>query len=144
MPGADRVILQATLPVPVSVNHVHRTSRGGRRYVTRAARTWQDIAVLELRRADFRRLPDGLYWLGVAIILETRPTGPDLDNAIQPVLNALKVALGVDDRYVGMVGAIKALVDDTGVERVQVSCRVLPVDDEAAWSALSRDSCHAI
>jgi hypothetical protein len=111
--------------------------------MTPEARAWLDVAVLELRRAGFRRLPDGPYWLGVSLVLETGPPELDIDNAIQPVLNALKTALGVDDRYVGALSATKVLVSSPDGGRVHVACCVLPLTDRGEFSVYSRGWRHA-
>lgn len=112
VPDASMRTLHAMLPLPPSVNHRWRRSGTGRSvYLAPAARTWRDVAILELRRCGFRSRVPAPCRLTVALVVRARRL--DIDNGIKATLDVIAAALGVDD------GA----VDELAVRRIRPAPR---------------------
>lgn len=140
-PATPACSLSATLAHPVGVNGLWRYARAGRNvvrvYKTAEARAWEQAALLDLRAAGFRTLPEGVYWLAIDLHLYT--VALDLD-AGKIVLDTIAVALAVDDRWVGELIVHKTRVHHRAEQRLDVRVRIVPLEDPAefnCWTARS-------
>ena len=86
--------------LPPTVNHLYRTAANGRRYKTRAGRTWQRDAAEILRCAWCREPYGGDVELRVYLVAADRRKW-DIDNRVKAVQDCLQAG-GVlkDDRQV--------------------------------------------
>jgi len=110
----------AILSHPVGVNSLWRAgrSRAGTAtiYKTAAARAWSDGALLELRAAGWRPLPEGAYWVHLSCVLVT--CRHDIDSCLKQGLDVVAAALEVNDGCIGSLIASKIPAATSG------SCRI--------------------
>jgi len=84
-----------TIPVPPSVNHLHASAKGGRRYKTRLYRAWERDAAWEIRTQHPGHVI-GKY----ALTLILPKIRGDIDNRLKPVLDLLhRLGITPDDRH---------------------------------------------
>ena len=109
-----------SIPVPPSVNHMHKSGRGYR-YSTAEYRNWQRSAGWEVLRQ--KPVPLTACRYEVELTLPAKLRG-DIDNRIKPVLDLL-VKLGVvpDDRF---CASVRASADKALVNLASVSVRSVP------------------
>ncbi len=100
----EQVVLWATLPLPPSVNHLYRRSRG-RVVLVEEARTYRDTVAVVLAGAP-RPAPTTSWAIEAQLVLPLR-TG-DIDNRLKVLLDAVATALEVDDRLCMQVSAVRA------------------------------------
>lgn len=89
--------------LPPSSNRRYVRTRAGRNALSAETAAWQDGAILALRAeavcAGWQA--SGRCRLRVWIVLtDPHPARSDLDNHLKCLLDSVKVALGIDDRYV--------------------------------------------
>jgi Holliday junction resolvase RusA-like endonuclease len=127
-------VLTARLPHPVSANRVYPSTTGSARwYKTHVATSWSDRALLTLRTAGFRVQPAGRYRVELDIQLYTASV--DLDNIFKLLVDLIKVALGVDDRWVARITGEKTFAP-RAEQRVEVRATITEVKDKREWNAL--------
>lgn len=97
-----RVLMSVELDgLPPTVNHLYRSTRGGRRYKTKDGREWQNATALAMRAAKKDRAP----WSGGAamdvLFISADRRRWDIDNRIKALQDCLAEA-GVlkDDKQI--------------------------------------------
>lgn len=137
--------LHAILPHPVGINGTYRIGRrpNGQPVLYKSARasSWQDDALLYLRRAGFRRLPPGHYFVALHCGLFTKRL--DLDAPLKLLIDTVAEALGINDRDVGALTATKIHGPRGSEERIELKALVIPMTSPTEWNALAADGWEA-
>lgn len=117
------------IPLPPSVNHMHRSAANGRRYSSAEYRAWARTAGWEALTQKPQRV-EGLYEVTIALP-EIRG---DADNRIKPVLDLLhRLQLTADDHYCR--GTLVQIVPQLEKTSALVTVRPHLVEDQREMAA---------
>jgi crossover junction endodeoxyribonuclease RusA len=121
----NNAIFEIQLPFPPSVNHMYRAGFGGKRLLTRQAKSFRNsVCLIVLDKCNRVESPlpiVGSIWVSIIANFPNNDRKRDIDNLLKATLDALQAAkVFCDDSQVGRLTIERAVNVNDGSMDVKV------------------------